>query len=49
MTSKTEQFYIRRIADLEKQVAELVKINETLVKKNPSNFNLSAAVSSAMT
>ena len=34
MTSKTEQLYIRRIADLEKQVAELVKINETLVKKN---------------
>ena len=34
MTSKTEQFYIRRIAELEKQVAELVKINETLVKKN---------------
>ena len=34
MTSKTEQFYIRRIAELEKQVAELIKINETLVKKN---------------
>ena len=34
MTSKTEQFYIRRIAKLEKQVAELVEINETFVKKN---------------
>lgn len=48
MTSKTEQFYIRRITELEeqlkqrderidaleKQVAELLKINKTLVKKN---------------
>ena len=30
MTSKTEQFYIRRIAELEKQVAELLKINAEL-------------------
>jgi cell division protein FtsB len=34
LTCKTEQFYIRRIAKLEKQVAELVEINETFVKKN---------------
>ena len=34
MTSKKEQFYIQRIAELEKQVAKLLKINETLVKKN---------------
>jgi hypothetical protein len=34
LTSKTEQFYIRRIAKLEKQVAELVEINETFAKKN---------------
>ena len=34
MTWKTEQFYIRRIAKLEKQVAELVEINETFAKKN---------------
>ena len=34
MTSQKEQFYIQRIATLEKQVAELLKINETLVKKN---------------
>jgi hypothetical protein len=34
LTSKTEQFYIRRIAKLEKQIAELVEINETFAKKN---------------
>jgi len=34
LTSKKEQFYIQRIAELEKQVAKLLKINETLVKKN---------------
>ena len=34
MTSQKEQFYIQHIATLEKQVAELLKINETLVKKN---------------
>jgi hypothetical protein len=34
LTSKTEQFYIRRIAKLEKKVTELVEINETFVKKN---------------
>jgi len=34
LTSQKEQFYIQRIATLEKQVAELLKINETLVKKN---------------
>ena len=33
MTSKTEQFYIRRIAELEKQVAELVKANAELTDK----------------
>ena len=50
MTSKREQFYKRRIAELEaqlkesdqriatleKQVAELLKANEALVKKNAS-------------
>jgi len=45
LTSKTEQFYIRRIADLEKQVAELVKINETLVKKNAELTNKIAKLS----
>ena len=34
MTSKTEQFYIRRIAELEKQVAKLIEVNKALVKKN---------------
>jgi len=34
LTSKTEQFYIRRIAELEKQVAKLIEVNEALVKKN---------------
>ena len=48
MSSKNEQFYIRRIAELEeqlkkrdkriatleKQVVELLEVNETLVKKN---------------
>ncbi len=33
MTSKTEQFYIRRIIELEKQVAELVKVNAELTDK----------------
>ena len=33
MTSKTEQFYIRRIIELEKQVAELVKKNSELADK----------------
>ncbi len=33
MTSKTEQFYIQRIAELEKQVAELVKANAELTDK----------------
>ncbi len=33
MTSKTEQFYIRRIAELEKQVAELIKVNAELTDK----------------
>jgi len=33
LTSKTEQFYIRRIAELEKQVAELVKANAELTDK----------------
>ena len=40
MTSKTEQFYIRRIAKLEKQVAELVEINETFVKKNAEHHRI---------
>ena len=31
MTSKTEQFYIRRIAELEKQVAELSELVAKLV------------------
>jgi len=34
LTSKTEQFYIQRIAELEKQVAKLIKVNDSLVKKN---------------
>jgi len=33
LTSKTEQFHIRRIAELEKQVAELVKTNAELTDK----------------
>jgi transposase len=33
LTSKTEQFYIRRIAELEKQVAELIKVNAELTDK----------------
>ena len=33
MTSKKEQFYIQRIAELEKQVAELLKINAELAKQ----------------
>ena len=33
MTSKREQFYKRRIAELEKQVAELLKVNAELVGK----------------
>jgi transposase len=33
LTSKTEQFYIQRIAELEKQVAELVKANAELTDK----------------
>jgi len=33
LTSKTEQFYIRRIIELEKQVAELVKVNAELTDK----------------
>jgi len=34
LTSKQEQFYKRRIVELEKQVAELLKANEALIKKN---------------
>ena len=34
MTSKTEQFYIRRIAELEKQVVKLIEVNQALLKKN---------------
>ena len=34
MASKREQFYKRRIAELEEQVAELLEANEQLVKKN---------------
>jgi hypothetical protein len=30
LTSEKEQFYIQRIAELEKQVAELLKINAAL-------------------
>lgn len=30
MTSQKEQFYIQRIAELEKQVAQLIKINAEL-------------------
>ena len=43
MTSKKEQFYIQRIAELEEQVAELLKINAELTEqvaklsKNSSN------------
>jgi transposase len=33
LTSKTEQFYIRRIIELEKQVAELVKVNAELTDR----------------
>ena len=33
MTSKTEQFYIQHIAELEKQVAELIKVNAELTDK----------------
>ena len=33
MTSKTEQFYIQRIAALEKQVTELIKVNAELTDK----------------
>jgi len=33
LTSKTEQFYIQRIAELEKQVAELIKANAELTDK----------------
>ena len=36
MTSKTEQFYIRRIAELEKQVAELID-KVAKLSKNSSN------------
>ncbi|MBI9016338.1 MAG: hypothetical protein JEZ07_03650, partial [Phycisphaerae bacterium] len=36
MTSKTEQFYIQRIAELEKQVAELTD-KVTKLSKNSSN------------
>jgi len=34
LASKREQFYKRRIAELEEQVAELLEANEQLVKKN---------------
>jgi len=34
LTSKREQFYKRRIAELEKQVAELLKANEAFVREN---------------
>ena len=34
MTSQKEHFYIQRIAELEEQVAKLIKVNEALVKKN---------------
>ena len=34
MTSKKEQFYIQRIAELEEQVAKLLKVNEALVREN---------------
>ena len=33
MTSQKEQFYIQRIATLEKQVAELLKVNAELAEK----------------
>ena len=33
MTSEKEQFYIQRIAELEKQVAELLKVNAELAKR----------------
>jgi len=33
LTSKREQFYKRRIAELEKQVAELLKANAELAEK----------------
>lgn len=33
MTSQKEQFYIQRIAELEKQVAELIKVNAELADK----------------
>ena len=33
MTSKTEQFYIQRIAALEQQVTELIKVNAELTDK----------------
>jgi hypothetical protein len=50
LTSRTEQFYIRRIAELEKQVAELVKVNAELtdkidkLSKNSSNSSKTALV-----
>ena len=34
MTSKKEQFYIQRIAELQEQIAKLLKVNEMLIKKN---------------
>jgi len=34
LTSKKEQFYIQRIAELQEQIAKLLKVNEMLVKKN---------------
>jgi len=33
LTSEKEQFYIQRIAELEKQVAELPKVNAELADK----------------
>ena len=33
MTSKTEHFYIQRIAELEEQVAKLIKVNAELADK----------------
>jgi hypothetical protein len=33
LTSQKEQFYIQRIAELEKQVAQLIKVNAELADK----------------
>jgi len=49
LTSEKEQFYKRRIAELEAQVAKLLKANEALVKKNAEQGDFQVFVSSAQT